>query len=80
MIRYEHVYSDSHVIEYRIFKNGEFIGTATIYPQFKEIRISIMKSEVTVIDGEIKEELSYIHEDDRELVTRIAKELFERHF
>ncbi len=77
-IELKQVFYSGNVIEYQVFLDGEYIGNATYYRPFKELRISVRKSEVTAVDGEIKEELSVIHEDDREIVKEIVKEVFSR--
>ncbi|MHA1609383.1 MAG: hypothetical protein ACTSUJ_05185 [Candidatus Njordarchaeales archaeon] len=77
-ITFKHIYSDSHVINFQVFVDNELVGEVTYYPAFKELRISIGKSEATAINGEIKEEISSIMDEDREIIEAIVEEFFQR--
>ncbi|MHA1608757.1 MAG: hypothetical protein ACTSX9_08540 [Candidatus Njordarchaeales archaeon] len=77
-ITFKHIYSDSHLMNFQVIVDDKVVGEVTYYPAFKELRISIGRSEATVIRGEVKEELSVINDEDRELIEATVKEFFNR--
>jgi len=79
-IELKHVFSDSHIISFQIIKSGEIIGEVQIYPAYKEIKISVGRSEAIAEDGVIREDMSYIDDRDRDIIDYVVKELTRRFF
>ncbi|MHA1664992.1 MAG: hypothetical protein ACTSVW_04090 [Candidatus Njordarchaeales archaeon] len=74
-IELKHLYSDSHILVFKMLHNGDNAGEIEIRPFFREIKIRFRTSEAIVLNGKLIEEKSRISDTDRQIIEKLIEEV-----
>ena len=74
-VELKHLYSDSHILVFKILYNGNNAGEIEIRPFFREIKIRFRTSEAIVLNGKLIEEKSRISDTDRQIIENLIEEV-----
>ena len=74
-VELKHLYSDSHILVFKILYNENNAGEIEIRPFFREIKIRFRTSEAIVLNGKLIEEKSRISDTDRQIIEDLIEEV-----